>query len=46
MLLCLLISVTNFALGYALAIYMGWAKLPQWRRTAAATTRAADPHGH
>jgi hypothetical protein len=45
LLLFLLIALTNFALGYVLAIYMGWARLPEWKRTASAT-QAADSHGH
>jgi hypothetical protein len=40
-----LIAFLNFALGYALAVQLGWAKWPVLRRlNAAASAATSDPH--
>jgi hypothetical protein len=44
--LILLIAVANFALGYGAAVYVGWAKWPQWKKTDAAPVEHAASHGH
>ncbi len=45
-LLTLFVAATNFVLGYALAVAMGWASLPDLGRKAASSEPSAPTGGH
>jgi UPF0716 family protein affecting phage T7 exclusion len=45
-LLTLIVAATNFVLGYALAVLLGWASLPDIGRKAAAGEPSTPTHGN
>jgi len=45
-LLTLIVATANLALGYALAVAMDWASLPDFDKKPAASESAAPPHNH
>lgn len=45
-LLTLIVATTNFVLGYALAVSLGWANLPEFGRKAASSRTSSPSHGN
>jgi hypothetical protein len=45
-LLTVIVAACNLALGYALAIWLGWATLPELGKKASAAAAPAETHGH
>jgi hypothetical protein len=45
-LLVLIIATANLALGYALAIWLGWGSLPDFGKKPASSEPASPPHSN
>jgi hypothetical protein len=45
-LLTLIVATTNLALGYAVAVSLGWANMPDFGKKTPPSESAAPPHGH
>jgi hypothetical protein len=45
-LLTLIVATTNLALGYAVAVSLGWANMPEFGKKMPPSESAAPPQGH
>jgi hypothetical protein len=45
-LLTMIVAACNLVLGYALAVWLGWANMPNLPKKASGQTAVTDPHTH